>query len=257
MDTDNIELNLHEQVILLKQFNTNLVNLSNLLKEQRDKVEVSGAVTVNTEKQVTIDNIDEFTDSVDNLSEVLQKAIQENAYNPDSIKISNIKEAKADIVKIENLNDLKKYFDNVAEAVKKNQPIVNITKQEVVFPTDPKKPISVRLSDGKEFYKALMTAVSGSSGIQSALTRNNGTTIAVTNSDGSSIGGSATYIVVVRTDGGDANISYIGKALPDTATSENTWQIARLDKNTNLDLLFAGSGSFNQIFDNRESLSYS
>lgn len=68
--------------------------------------------------------------------------------------------------------------------------------------------------------------------------------------------GSTTYITVAREDSGDPQITYIGKAVPGTATSDAAWQIASLDENTNLDLLYADGGAFTQVYDDRESLTY-
>lgn len=84
-------------------------------------------------------------------------------------------------------------------------------------------------------------------------------TMKVTNPDGSAIGslsGSTIYITVLRANTGDPDITYIGKAVPGSATSDAAWQIARLDENTNLDLLYADGGAFTQIYDNREALTY-
>lgn len=81
----------------------------------------------------------------------------------------------------------------------------------------------------------------------------------VTNPDGSAIGSvssSVIYITVIREKTGDPQTTYIGKALPGTATSDASWQIASLDENTNLDLLYADGGAFTQVYDNREGLTY-
>lgn len=69
-------------------------------------------------------------------------------------------------------------------------------------------------------------------------------------------GGSVTYITILREKTGDPQTTYIGKALPGTATSDASWQIASLDENTNLDLLYADGGAFTQVYDNREGLTY-
>ena len=68
--------------------------------------------------------------------------------------------------------------------------------------------------------------------------------------------GSAIYITILRTDTLDPQITYVGKALPGTATSDSAWQIASLDENTNLDLLYADGGAFTQVYDDREGLTY-
>lgn len=69
-------------------------------------------------------------------------------------------------------------------------------------------------------------------------------------------GESAIYITIIRANSGDPDISYIGKAAPGSSTSSAVWQIAKLDENTNLDLTYADSGAFTQIYDNREGLTY-
>lgn len=66
----------------------------------------------------------------------------------------------------------------------------------------------------------------------------------------------ATYITILRANAGDPDITYVGKAIPGTATSDAAWQIASLDENTNLDLLYADGGAFTQVYDNREGLTY-
>lgn len=60
---------------------------------------------------------------------------------------------------------------------------------------------------------------------------------------------------------GGSNPIYVGLAQPGTATSAASWQIKKItyDGNNNpTSILYAvGSGSFNQIWDNRASLTYS
>jgi len=67
-----------------------------------------------------------------------------------------------------------------------------------------------------------------------------------------------TYTSNIATDSGDANIEYIGKAVPGTATSAASWQIRKLDSTTGTVMTWAdGNNDFDNIWDNRESLSYS
>jgi len=49
---------------------------------------------------------------------------------------------------------------------------------------------------------------------------------------------------------------YIGEATPGTATSASTWRIKRLDVTTGLIIQWAGTGTFNQVWNNRASLTY-
>ena len=53
------------------------------------------------------------------------------------------------------------------------------------------------------------------------------------------------------------SIDYIGEADIGTATSAALWRIKRVDSTTGIIIMWAGTGTFNQIWDNRASLSYS
>lgn len=59
-------------------------------------------------------------------------------------------------------------------------------------------------------------------------------------------------------DTGVGGITYIGEAIPGTATSAAGWRIQRITvAGTTTTIEWVGSGSkFNQIWDNRTSLSY-
>lgn len=71
-------------------------------------------------------------------------------------------------------------------------------------------------------------------------------------------GGAEALAFREATDSGDANVSYIGKAPPGTATSAAKWQIKKIDKTTGtIGTLADGDANFDNVWDNRESLSYS
>jgi hypothetical protein len=53
------------------------------------------------------------------------------------------------------------------------------------------------------------------------------------------------------------DIDYVGEAAIGTTTSAASWRIKRIDSATGVILQWAGSGVFDQIWDNRASLSYS
>jgi hypothetical protein len=62
----------------------------------------------------------------------------------------------------------------------------------------------------------------------------------------------------VRLDEATATITYVGQAAPGTATSAAAWSIKRLDSTSGLVVLWAdGDANFNNIWDDRASLSYS
>jgi hypothetical protein len=58
-------------------------------------------------------------------------------------------------------------------------------------------------------------------------------------------------------DVASSTITYIGKALPGTATSAANWKISRIDTTTGVRIMYAGNSTYTQIWDNRASLTYS
>lgn len=80
------------------------------------------------------------------------------------ISIKNIAEARVDKVHVSNLNELEKAINDLAEKVVDNPPVVNVQKQEVKFPNTARDYVSVRLTNGKQFYEALLQATSGGGG---------------------------------------------------------------------------------------------
>lgn len=155
-------IDLHKSVDTLKAELTN--TLQQLLTDTL-AVQVTNqidSVQVNTEKEVAINNLAEVVDSIDKLNEHLANTIIKTYVAPPSeISVTNIADAKVDSVTMKNIADITKRLDALTAAVRDNQPIVNVEKQDVVFPTNPKNPIAVRLSDGKSFYNALFSAISG------------------------------------------------------------------------------------------------
>lgn len=63
---------------------------------------------------------------------------------------------------------------------------------------------------------------------------------------------------VVRLDEASSTITYVGQAVPGTATSAASWSIKRLDSTSGLIVLWGGgTAAFTQIWDNRAALAYS
>ena len=52
------------------------------------------------------------------------------------------------------------------------------------------------------------------------------------------------------------NMTYIGKAAVGSLTSSAVWQIQKLDQTSGLIITWAGAAAFNQIWNNRTSLTY-
>lgn len=64
--------------------------------------------------------------------------------------------------------------------------------------------------------------------------------------------------VIMREDSGDANIIYIGEAATGSSQAGALWKITKLDVNTLLDVTYAdGNDNYDNVWNNRESLSYS
>ena len=61
-----------------------------------------------------------------------------------------------------------------------------------------------------------------------------------------------------RVDVASSTITYLGKALPETQTNQALWQVVRLtiDPSGSLIKEYAGGSSYNQVWDNRASLTY-
>lgn len=72
------------------------------------------------------------------------------------------------------------------------------------------------------------------------------------------VASSAKLICRTAVDSGDSNIEYVGEALPGTLTSASEWRILRVDSTSGTVTAYAdGDIQFDNIWDNRESLSYS
>lgn len=169
MDNKSLELYYEEQRQLTKDLKTSVDSLLGVFSqkvavelEPQESIKIDGSVQVNTEKQVEVSNLQEVVTELQTLSKTLDQTIKDNKVTvPDEVVVKNIAQAKQDTIKISNLTELAEYFSNLTRSIEDNQPIVNVTKQVVEFPTSAKNPISVRLSDGKSFYKAINTAISG------------------------------------------------------------------------------------------------
>lgn len=69
---------------------------------------------------------------------------------------------------------------------------------------------------------------------------------------------STDFSVRIAVDSGDANVQYIGKAPIGSDTSLAVWQIKKLDETSGTAITYAGgTAAFENVWDNREALSYS
>jgi len=64
------------------------------------------------------------------------------------------------------------------------------------------------------------------------------------------------FTIRLATDSGDSNIEYLGEAAIGTATSAASWRIKEIDSTSGTVIQWAGTGVFDQVWDNRESLTY-
>lgn len=220
-----------------------------------EKVKIDGEVTVNTQDTVEVSNITDVVKGLQDLSTKLEQTIKDNAHKPlDTVTVANINEAKTEEVTIKNWGDLKEFIEGISKAVEANQPIVNVTKQEVVFPTDPQKPIAVRLSDGKSFYKAVQAAFAG--GMSTAGLATEAKQDETNAKLDTLIANSASSYESRNDTTSDPNLVYFGKAAPGSATSAAVWQIKRYSKSAG-HLSFADDATtFNKVWDNRATYSY-
>lgn len=78
--------------------------------------------------------------------------------------------------------------------------------------------------------------------------------------DGSGVivsGGDSTPYAV-RVDEASATVTYVGEADPGTATSAASWRLKKIDTTSGTVVTWAdGDASFNNIWDNRASITYS
>jgi len=69
-----------------------------------------------------------------------------------------------------------------------------------------------------------------------------------------------TGVFTIRVDDAGSGITYIGKADPGSSEASGVWQISRIDESSpgqTIILFPDGQNSFDKIWDNRASLSYS
>lgn len=132
-----------------------------------DNITVKGEVEItNPTTDIEVTNLELIKEWLENLSESIDKSIKANKQEPvKEVTVKNIENAKPDTVKISNLVELANIIQPLIKLLRDTPPpIVNVDVPPIIFPTDAKKPISVRLSDGKTFYTAITQAIASSGG---------------------------------------------------------------------------------------------
>jgi len=173
------------------------------------------------------------------------------------------------------INDLKPLLVNLSSTIEDSKTEVSedvvldkeskkYLKNLEFLDTDAKNPIAVRLSDGKEFYKAVgdlnggIRAMTGSSGNNFLTPTGNPTKANVDANNNLKVSQDNYTVKIVYVSAGKPQ--YIGKALPGTASSDAGWQIQKLTYATDdvTDIKWAGGSlAFTNIFDNYASFTYS
>lgn len=126
--------------------------------------ELMGEVNINKSSLAPLS--DEINMKLDGVAEIIAKAIREA--KPELVKevrVANLEDARSETVKVNNLEKLEQLIQKLTDTVIEKQPIVNVQKEVTKFPNTAKDYVSVRLTNGKEFYEALMRAVGGGGGI--------------------------------------------------------------------------------------------
>lgn len=190
---------------------------------------------------------------------------------PSDLSINNLGDVTRSINELKPLiSSLKTSIEDssveVSEDVVLDKESKSYLKNLEFLNTDAKNPLSVRISDGKEFIKGLGTAV----GEQVKILGGGGSTSSFKDSGGSSQKAllDSNSIAKVTQDNYTVKIvylsaglpQYIGKALPGTASSSAGWQIQKLTYSGDdvTDIKWAGGSlSFTNIFDNYASFTYS
>ncbi len=251
MDEVDKELQFEENRQLLIDLNDNIGLLKTEIETTRkeyvapkENVTVSGEVKVNTEKEVEVNNLELIKGWLEDLGTSVSTALK--VLKPvTEVTVKNIGGAKTESVKVLNIADLAEQLNPIAEAIKNNKPVVKVTKQDVVFPTSPTKPVAVRLSNGKSFYEALTVAMAG--GIPTV----NGA-VPVVNTDGSPIGGSTAEIFDIRNIEEDVTYKYFGFE----ERGGTNWRIMRKTLATSVFLYATGTTDYATNWTGKAGLSY-
>lgn len=241
MDDKSIELYNEEQVALLKGLQSDIAGLKDVLTGKiainvtnPDEVKVSGKVEVNTEKEVSITNMDEFVTGLDKLAQNLELTLKKLTPT-DTVTVKNIQDAIAKELRVSNLGDLKDDLQAIKQAIIDNQAIVNVTEKALSWPQLAKDAIPVRLSDGKQFYKAVMSAIAAGGGGGGV----------------SSTTATASYTYIQKDTTSDATYKYYGYM-----DKNNGWYIKRIHKTTNLALFAKSDINYTENWNSRTSLTY-
>jgi hypothetical protein len=268
------ELPIKKDLEATKQLHESLTSMIETLHE---------LVESNNTPKFTEDVASKFSELIDKLnSPIVTVNMPTDGIKAVEDAVRGIKFEPTEIVKVSNISEITKAINDIKPLLVNLSSTIEDSKIEVsedvvldkeskkylknleFLETDAKNPIAVRLSDGKEFYKAVgdlnggIRAMTGSSG-NNFLTPTGSPTKANVDSNNNLRVSQDNYTVkIVYASAGKPE--YIGKAVPGTASSGAGWQIQKLTySGTDVtDIKWAGGSlSFTNIFDNYASFTYS
>lgn len=215
------------------------------------------------------------------------KNIPQPVFNQKDIDLTPVVNAIASIPKQEKPESTKEYLSKLIREIqllsskvgkiKTNvevKPVVKTKQQKINL-----QPVIDKLDEilNKETPQGRVVAYGGGGG-KSAFKNSDGTdakalvdsdgtqnvnvlntpTVTIGNTPTVDIGNKRKYAIQVAVDSGDTNITYVGEALPGTATSGALWRIQSINETSGTVVTWAdGDSNFDNIWDNREGLSYS
>lgn len=213
-------------------------------------------------------NIDFPTDEIAEVKASLDKLPSKM---PSIFKVSNLSDVSDAIESLKPiLISLKQAIGDLESSYELNsgtefpKEVIDLLSHLKNLKTDANNPLAVRLTDGKEFYKGLATAINDGvkimgSGSGTSFQDPNGSpqkakldtnlAVRVTQSN---------YTVKIELSGTDP--IYVAEALPGTLTSASGWSIRKITYSGGVatDVKWAdGTNAFSKIYDNRASYTYS
>lgn len=165
---ENNDLYQEEQISVQKEIkrqleNSAIIPIPKFPKEMKAKIvnEITAKIVDEVEindtpfKQLSEELAKEFK----TLAKTVAEAIVENAPEPvTEVKVKNLKEARTEAT---DIKPVVKGLANLAKVIIENKPIVNVEKQEITFPNRARDYVSVRLTDGKQFYDSKSQQAAG------------------------------------------------------------------------------------------------
>ena len=268
----------------LQELNNNIQEVINTIKGSKQTgISIDNPDDIKTDLSPLEVNFEALRESINAVKDSIQskKDVDMSGIEKILLKISNKENKEIDISELSNISEI---LDNILYAVQITASATKLEpeKKEVLIP-DLKKiqkvldiiNNSVKSLDFPEFdYDKLALIIkknlnikvsAGGSGGSVNLRNASDTTInpATSEKQDSIItaiqaipaGGDATSYALKYDEG--ATYTYIGNAVPGTATSSALWRIKRLTNADNTIVWADGNANFDNIYDNRATLSYS